>query len=211
MRKPILIKPILIWIIVLIVLCLISHPAAAAIHNARALAADPITAEAPIAPKLEGLGNHHFPVTTRNPESQRFFDQGLRLTYAFNHSEALRAFKEAARHDPENAMAYWNWALVLGPNLNLPGHYGRALAYLHTDRSAEAQRELRALGEAREAMGTVEHYVGFATAEALMTIAEEIVRGESAYKEGDTLAGLAHLERAVRLEDGLRYNEPPDW
>jgi tetratricopeptide (TPR) repeat protein len=90
-------------------------------------------------------------------------------------------------------------------------HYGRALAYIHTDQAVAAGEELRALAAVREAMGTVEHYVGFATAETLMTIAEEIVRGELAYAEGNTLAGLAHLERAVRLEDSLRYNEPPDW
>jgi hypothetical protein len=77
----------------------------AKIHDARALATDPSTSEAPIAPKLEGLGDYHFPVTTLSSESQRFFDQGLRLTYAFNHSEALRAFKEAVRLDPNNAMA----------------------------------------------------------------------------------------------------------
>jgi tetratricopeptide (TPR) repeat protein len=59
-------------------------------------------------------------VTTSSPDSQFFFDQGLRLTYGFNHSEALRSFKEAVRLDPDNAMAYWGWALVLGPNLNLP-------------------------------------------------------------------------------------------
>jgi tetratricopeptide (TPR) repeat protein len=90
-------------------------------------------------------------------------------------------------------------------------HYGRALAYIHTDRLTEARRELQPLVAARKAMGSVESYIGFATAATLMTIAEEIVRGELAYAEGDTLAGLAHLERAVRLEDGLRYNEPPDW
>ncbi|MFZ0429372.1 MAG: tetratricopeptide repeat protein, partial [Acidobacteriota bacterium] len=72
------------------------------------------------APLLVGLGFHHFPVTTRSPRAQLFFDQGLRLTYGFNHREALRAFKEAARLDPDCAMAYWGWALVLGPNLNLP-------------------------------------------------------------------------------------------
>jgi hypothetical protein len=59
-------------------------------------------------------------------------------------------------------------------------------------------------------MGTVEHYVGFATAETLLTIAEEIVRGELARAEGNTLKGLARLERAVRLEDSLRFNEPTD-
>jgi tetratricopeptide (TPR) repeat protein len=94
--------------------------AQAMIHDHRALDAEPTEATAPIAPRLEGLGNYHFTVTTANTESQEFFDQGLRLTYAFNHSEALRAFKEAVRLDPDNAMAYWGWALVLGPNLNLP-------------------------------------------------------------------------------------------
>jgi len=69
---------------------------------------------------LTGLGEHHFEVTTNNPGSQQYFDQGYRLTMGFNHSEALRSFKEATRLDPNNAMAFWGWALVLGPNLNLP-------------------------------------------------------------------------------------------
>ena len=104
-----------------ILLLLLASPAAAGnIHDPRAIAANPVTATGPIAPKLAGLGSLHFAVTTSVPESQAFFDQGLRLTYAFNHSEALRAFKEAARLDPRNAMAYWGWALVLGPNINLP-------------------------------------------------------------------------------------------
>ncbi len=99
---------------------LVAPRAAGHVHDPRALEADPATATAPIAPVLEGLGELHFPVTTSVLDSQRFFDQGLRLTYGFNHSEALRAFKEAVRLDPANAMAWWGWALVLGPNLNLP-------------------------------------------------------------------------------------------
>ena len=102
------------------VAAVLSVPATSQIHDPRAIAADPETAQGPIAPLLEGLGDHHFEVTTDVPASQVYFDQGLRLTYGFNHSEALRAFKEAARLDPDNAMAYWGWALVLGPNLNLP-------------------------------------------------------------------------------------------
>ena len=74
----------------------------------------------PLAPELTGLGTDphggHDPV----PRAQRFFDQGLRLLYAFNHPEALRAFREAARLDPELAMAYWGQAMALGPNLNAP-------------------------------------------------------------------------------------------
>ena len=95
-------------------------PAVAQIHDPRALEADPANADGPIAPTLDGLGDHHMKVTTEVAASQGFFDQGLRLTYGFNHSEALRAFKEAARLDPSNAMAWWGQALVLGPNLNLP-------------------------------------------------------------------------------------------
>jgi tetratricopeptide (TPR) repeat protein len=89
-------------------------------HDPRALAEDPRLAPGQIAPVLEGLGDHHHEVTTKSERAQLFFDQGLKLTYGFNHQEALRAFKEAARLDPDCAMAYWGWALVLGPNLNLP-------------------------------------------------------------------------------------------
>ena len=463
-------------------------PALAQVHDPRALTADPATAQKPIAPVLEGLGSYHFKVSTDDSRSQQFFDQGLRLAYGFNHSEALRAFKEAARLDSGNAMAYWGWALVLGPNINLPmlpavapqafeaiqkavalkdrvaererayiealaerysaypeadrapldqayaetmaelverypddldaatlyaaslmnlspwdywnldgspkartaeilatlqsvvdrnprhagalhyyihtvearhpergeqhadrlaglmpgaghmvhmpshiymrvgrfadsfeanrlaveadegyitqcraqgiyplnyyphnihfmawsammqgrrkaalaaarkivdkvppeiasdknvwalyetflsqpmftlvrfglwdemlaepqpavdsqfmtaiWHYGRALAFLHSGRLRLAGKELRALAEARRTMRHLKHNVGYAAADTLLTIAEEIVAGELAAKRGRTLEGLARLERAARLEDGLLYNEPPDW
>jgi tetratricopeptide (TPR) repeat protein len=71
-----------------------------------------------LAPRLQNLGGHTFPVTTKNAEAQRFINQGLNLAYAFNHAEARRSFREAARLDPELAMAYWGQALVLGPNIN---------------------------------------------------------------------------------------------
>ena len=99
---------------------LFSFSLQAQIHDPRAIEADPDTAAEALAPRLEGLGNHHIKVTTDSEDSQYFFDQGYRLTLGFNHSEALRAFKESARLDPNNAMAYWGIALVLGPNLNLP-------------------------------------------------------------------------------------------
>lgn len=70
--------------------------------------------------RLSSGGPRQLAVTTKVPEPPAFFDQGLRLIYAFKHSEALRAFKEAARLDPGNAMAHLGWALVLGPNLDLP-------------------------------------------------------------------------------------------
>jgi tetratricopeptide (TPR) repeat protein len=71
-----------------------------------------------LAPRLQNLGPHTFPVSTRNRQAQLFINQGLNLAYAFNHAEARRAFREAARLDPNLAMAYWGQALVLGPNIN---------------------------------------------------------------------------------------------
>ena len=72
------------------------------------------------APELLNLGPSVFPVSTRNKLAQQFMNQGLNLSYAFNHAEARRAFHEAARLDPLLAMAYWGQALVLGPNINAP-------------------------------------------------------------------------------------------
>ena len=71
-----------------------------------------------LAPRLQNLGSHTFPVSTRHRQAQAFMNQGLNLAYAFNHAEARRAFREAARLDPDLAMAYWGQALVLGPNIN---------------------------------------------------------------------------------------------
>jgi tetratricopeptide (TPR) repeat protein len=71
-----------------------------------------------VAPRLQNLGAHTFPVSTKSATTQRFINQGLNLAYAFNHAEARRAFREAARLSPSLAMAYWGQALVLGPNIN---------------------------------------------------------------------------------------------
>src|SRR5215472_2497828 len=65
---------------------------------------------------MSGISDLHHPVTTSNPEAQKFFDQGLRLIYAFNHDEAARSFQRAADLDPKMAMAYWGIAEAVGPN-----------------------------------------------------------------------------------------------
>src|SRR5918999_1089705 len=71
-----------------------------------------------LAPRLQNLGPHTFAVSTTNKDAQLFINQGVNLAYSFNHAEARRAFREAARLDPTLAMAYWGQALVLGPNIN---------------------------------------------------------------------------------------------
>ena len=72
------------------------------------------------APLFNDLGNHQYPISTKSSEAQRYFNQGLILTYGFNHGEAIRSFKEAIRLDSNCAMCYWGVALALGPNINKP-------------------------------------------------------------------------------------------
>jgi len=84
-------------------------------------AATPAPAFADSEPPLwEGLGPLTYKIATANAEAQAYFDQGLRLAYAFNHGEAQRAFRKAQKLDPNCAMCFWGEALVLGPNINLP-------------------------------------------------------------------------------------------
>ena len=74
---------------------------------------------------VTGIGDLHHPVSTKNPQAQQFFDQGLRYIYAFNHDEAARSFQHAAELDPDLAMAYWGIAEAVGPNYNDPADPGR--------------------------------------------------------------------------------------
>jgi tetratricopeptide (TPR) repeat protein len=68
----------------------------------------------------EGLGEFHRQITTHSTEAQKYFDQGMRFMWAFNHDEATRSFAKAAQLDPQCAMCYWGVALAAGPNYNLP-------------------------------------------------------------------------------------------
>ncbi len=68
----------------------------------------------------EGLGAFHRRITTRSAQAQRFFDQGMRLMFAFNHDEATRSFARALALDPTCAMCAWGVAYTVGPNYNMP-------------------------------------------------------------------------------------------
>ena len=71
-----------------------------AVATAACSASQPPQATGPKAPLYDNLGNYHTPITTTSPEAQKYFDQGLTLSYAFNHAEAIRAFRQAAALDP---------------------------------------------------------------------------------------------------------------
>jgi tetratricopeptide (TPR) repeat protein len=81
-------------------------------HRATMTAADTV-------PLFDDLGSHHYPISSQVPLVQEYFDQGLRLYYAFNHAESIRAFEEAARR-PTCAICHWGTAMAYGPNINLP-------------------------------------------------------------------------------------------
>jgi len=82
-------------------------------------------AKARSATLMTGYGNWHHPVSTKNAQAQAFFDQGLRLIYAFNHDEAARSFQRAAELDPKLAIANWGIAEAVGPNYNDPASQDR--------------------------------------------------------------------------------------
>ncbi|MEO6004185.1 MAG: hypothetical protein ABIZ04_17380 [Opitutus sp.] len=71
-------------------------------------------------PFFEGLGVYERKVTTSSAEAQRYFDQGLRFLFGFNHGAAIRSFQAAASADPSCAMAHWGIALASGPHINFP-------------------------------------------------------------------------------------------
>jgi tetratricopeptide (TPR) repeat protein len=95
-----------------------------------------------------GFGKLNHPVSTKNEEAQKFFNQGLALIYGFNHEEAARAFQQAARLDPTLAMAQWGIALAVGPNYNESQIDPSRL--LAADRALEKAAELAAGATGKE-------------------------------------------------------------
>ena len=92
-------------------------------------------------PLFDNLGSLHHPITTTSEQTQRYFDQGLRLVYAFNHEEAIRSFEAATQQDPLAAMPYWGIALALGPNIN------SAMERKHERRAVEMVLKARQLAD----------------------------------------------------------------
>src|SRR5687768_3502404 len=103
-------------------------------------------AERAATPLYDDLGTHSYAIAAEDPQVQRYFDQGLRLYYAFNHAEAIRAFEQAATLEPKCAMCYWGSALAHGPNINAPmDSAGGVAAY-----AALAKAQAAAATEPRE-------------------------------------------------------------
>ena len=113
---------------------------AASVALLAVVACRPEAAKAPApvatqAPRLAHIGEARLAISTRQPLAQQFFDQGLRLAFAFDHAEALRAFSEAARLDPDCAMCAWGVAYAVGPNINHPERPADPRAVQHAQRA----------------------------------------------------------------------------
>jgi tetratricopeptide (TPR) repeat protein len=105
----------------LLTILLLTHPLgwqSAIAHAPEAHSSHVANAPEPAVPLFENLGNYSHLISTRNAQAQRYFDQGLILSYGFNHAEALRSFQQAAELDPNCAICHWGMAYVLGPNIN---------------------------------------------------------------------------------------------
>ena len=111
-------KPMIVLFAALLLAACTSPGSDTAAQQSQTVAAPP--GDQPTAPLLEGIGSLHFPITTTNPLAQKYFDQALTLAYGFNHAEAVRSFKEAARLDPTCGICWAGAALALGPNINAP-------------------------------------------------------------------------------------------
>jgi tetratricopeptide (TPR) repeat protein len=182
---------------------------------------------------FEGLGDHHFPITTQSETAQAYFDQGLIFTYGFNHFEAVRSFREAVRHDEDCAMCYWGVALALGPHINAPmmpddvqpalqqalalapearereQAYVEAVSERYSADPPEDRQELdRAYADAMR--DVAERYpddldAQTLFAESLMNLVAWDYWADDGEPRGET------AERAVELQDTLPYMEPPYW
>lgn len=116
-------------------------------------------------PLYDDLGDHHYEITTDVPRAQRYFDQGLRLYYAFNHQEAIRAFREAQRLDADCAMCWWGEALAWGPNINLPMDSAAGVAAYAAMREAIARMDGASLRERAFIEALAPRYAESATAD----------------------------------------------
>jgi len=102
---------------------------------------------------FDGLGSYHRKISSHSVEAQQFFDQGMRLLWAFNHDEATRSFARAAQLDPQCGICFWGVALTVGPNYNMP-MMAEARARVAFDSLERAEAQLAGADPAERALIT---------------------------------------------------------
>ena len=105
------------------------------------------TTDGKIMVALPGWGKHHFKISTTVDSAQFYFDQGLSMYYSYHAREANASFREAARLDPDCAMAYWGQALARGPAYNsahryiMPKELPAIIEKMNSKKATASQRE----------------------------------------------------------------------
>jgi len=67
---------------------------------------------------VDNIGTYGRKISTQSAIAQKFFDQGLRLTFGYYFPEAIASFEEAQQYDPDHPMLDWGLAFAMGPNPN---------------------------------------------------------------------------------------------
>lgn len=89
-------------------------------------------------------------------------------------------------------------------------HYGRGMAFGGLKKLDEAEREAAALAEIRDATPE-DQPVNLNTAKSLLSIAHSVLSGDIERRRGNLNIAIHHFEKAVELNDGQNYEEPPTW
>lgn len=179
------------------------------------------------------IARAQIPATGLEGEARRFFDQGIALTYGFNHKAAIRAFREASRLAPDCAMCWWGKALANGPNINAgmdDAQNRAALAALAeaerlAGNASELERALIAAQRARYAAASVADRAPLdrGYADAMLALAREnpanddlaVLAAEAAmnttpwnYWTEDKDAAQPRIDQAVALIEGVAARNP---
>ena len=141
---------------------------------------------------VEGTGSYSRPISTQSERAQKFFDQGLRLTWGFFFVEAVASHQEALRHDPDHPMIYWGLALALGPNPN-----SRYFGFPDDPQ-----------GEARKAINRARELIGNANDKERALVEALYIRFDTDRYETMAARDQAYLEAIRTLQQ--RYPDDPD-
>ena len=118
----------------------------------------------------------------------------------------------------EVLMRFGRWEEILDEPEPRPGlplsralwHFTRAVALTALDRTEAAQKERDTFHTAAAAVPK-DYTFGNNLAADLLAIAHKVLDGEMAARAGRLDESITLLREGAKLQDALRYDEPPDW
>ena len=164
-------------------------------------------AQTPV-PLYTDLGSHEHPISTRVTQAQAYFNQGLRLTYGFNHAEAIRSFRAAQQLDPKCAMCYWGEALAFGPNINGAMDSASAVSAFQAIRKAQQLSGQASAKERAYIAALARRYNGSADGQTVRDTQYAVAMHELAQQfAGDDDAQVLHADAQMNMSPWDYYRE----